>query len=108
MRTLFIGRWQPFHAGHQALIETALREGRDVVIAVRDTVQSPDNPLGAADRQQRIQAALAPWGSRVTVIVIPDVDEVAYGRTPGWRVREIRLEADLEAVSATAIRAGWA
>ncbi len=35
--SLFIGRYQPFHAGHMALIETVLREGKEVCIAIRDT-----------------------------------------------------------------------
>ena len=34
---LFIGRYQPFHAGHQRLIEEGLRRVGQVCIAVRDT-----------------------------------------------------------------------
>ena len=32
--SLFIGRWAPFHEGHQALIESVA--GKPVVIAIRD------------------------------------------------------------------------
>jgi adenylylsulfate kinase len=35
--SLFIGRWSPFHEGHQALIESVLSTGKPVVIAIRDT-----------------------------------------------------------------------
>jgi cytidyltransferase-like protein len=34
---LFIGRYQPFHLGHQRLIEEGLRRVGQVCIAVRDT-----------------------------------------------------------------------
>ena len=34
---LFLGRYQPFHAGHQRLIEEGLRRVGQVCIAVRDT-----------------------------------------------------------------------
>src|SRR3989344_3626857 len=36
-RSLFIGRWQPFHDGHKKLIDVVLKEGGKVLIAVRDT-----------------------------------------------------------------------
>jgi len=32
--SLFVGRWQPFHEGHKALIETVLKKGKPVVIAI--------------------------------------------------------------------------
>lgn len=87
--SLFIGRWQPFHMGHQEIIERVLAEGRDVVVAIRDTVKSHSNPYSVEDRRAMIERALGCWGSQVTVIVIPDVDEICYGRSPGWGVREI-------------------
>jgi cytidyltransferase-like protein len=34
---LFIGRYQPFHPGHQRLIEEGLRRVGQVCVAVRDT-----------------------------------------------------------------------
>ena len=35
--SLFIGRWQPFHDGHKNLIDVVRKEGKKVVIAVRDS-----------------------------------------------------------------------
>ena len=34
---LFIGRWQPFHNGHKHIIQNALDEGKNVLIACRET-----------------------------------------------------------------------
>ena len=43
-KSLFIGRWQPFHDGHKELVESVLKEGGEIVIAVRDTPISESNP----------------------------------------------------------------
>jgi len=38
---MFIGRFQPFHAGHQTIINKVLKgERKNVFIAVRDTWRS--------------------------------------------------------------------
>ena len=34
--SMFIGRWQPWHAGHRWLIDQRLNEGKEVLLAVRD------------------------------------------------------------------------
>ncbi len=105
MRSLFIGRYQPFHAGHQKLIETVLNDGKDVVIAVRDTPIEDSNPYTVEERIGWIQEAMEAWGDRVIVIAIPDITEVCYGREVGWGVRQIRLDEETESISATKIRA---
>ena len=99
--SLFIGRWAPFHEGHQALIEKVLHTGKPVVIAIRDTEPSVDNPYSTSERWTRIQEALKDWGSLVRIIVIPDIDEVCYGRDVGYAVRRIDLTDQLHEVSGT-------
>ena len=51
-----------------------------------------------------IKEAMAEWGKRVKIIIIPDVDEVCYGRKVGWGIRQIRLSKEIENISATKIR----
>jgi Adenylylsulphate kinase len=99
--SLFIGRWSPFHEGHQALIESVLRTGKPVVIAIRDTEPSANNPYSTSERWQRIQDALQSWGSMVRIVVIPDIDEVCYGRDVGYGIRKIELTDDVHKISAT-------
>jgi adenylylsulfate kinase len=43
-KSLFMGRYQSFHEGNEALINSVLSEGGKVVIAVRDTPISEKNP----------------------------------------------------------------
>lgn len=100
-KSLFIGRFQPFHDGHVALIESVLAEGKQVVIALRDTALDASNPYTVAERRRMIEARLR---GRVQIISIPDISEVCYGRAVGWGVREIRLPSEIEAISATRLR----
>ena len=99
--SLFIGRWAPFHDGHRALIESVLATGKPVVIAIRDTEPSTDDPYSTSERWTMIQEALQHWGSLVRIIVIPDIDEVCYGRDVGYEVRRIELTEGIHEISAT-------
>lgn len=99
--SLFIGRWAPFHEGHQALIESVLTTGKPVVVAIRDTEPSRDNPYSTSERWAKIQEALHTWGSLVRIIVIPNIDEICYGRDVGYGIRKIDLSDELHAVSGT-------
>ena len=103
-RSLFIGRFQPFHAGHKALIDSVLAEGKDVLIAIRDTPWSETNPFSVWERWGMIRKVY-PDIKRVEIIDIPDIAEVCYGREVGYGVREIRLAPEVEAISGTRIRA---
>src|SRR6185436_1892713 len=75
--------------------------GKPVVIAIRDTEPSVDNPYSTSERWTKIQEALQDWGPLVRIIVIPDIDEVCYGRDVGYAVRRIDLTDELHEISAT-------
>jgi adenylylsulfate kinase-like enzyme len=99
--SLFIGRWSPFHKGHQILIESVLSTGKPVVIAIRDTEPSTEDPFSTSERWSRIQDALHAWGNLVRIIVIPDIDEVCYGRDVGYGIRKIDLTDEVHEISGT-------
>lgn len=102
--SLFIGRWQPFHKGHQKLIESVLKKQKPVVVAIRDTAMDHKNPYTVAERWEAIQHALHKWGPLVKIIVVPDIDEVCYGRDVGYAIRKIDLDANTESISGTKTR----
>ena len=52
--SLFVGRWQPFHKGHKRLIETVLKKGKSVIIAIRDTEANQSNPHTVYERWSMI------------------------------------------------------
>jgi len=102
--SLFVGRWQPFHKGHRALIETVLKKGKPVIIAIRDTEISQGNPFSTYERWNMIQKAMNKYGELVKIIVIPDIDEICYGRDVGYKIREIELHPEIHKISGTKIR----
>ena len=102
--SLFVGRWQPFHKGHQKLIETVLKQGKPVVIAIRDTEISHKDPYLVTERWQMIQRAFKKYHDLVKIIVIPDIDEICYGREVGYTIRRIDLDEKTHLISGTATR----
>lgn len=99
--SLFIGRFQPLHDGHIKLIRKVLDEGKQVCVALRDTPKDKDNPYTIQERKAMF---FNEFKHDVKIIVIPDIDEICYGRKVGWGIREIRLDKKTEKISATAIR----
>ena len=102
---LFIGRYQPFHAGHQRLIEEGLNRVGQVCIAVRDTQHTDEkNPLSFFDVSRRIEAALRPHAGRFVIVPLPNITHVFYGRDVGYVVERIVLDEATESISATDTR----
>jgi cytidyltransferase-like protein len=102
---LFIGRFQPFHGGHQRLIEEGFKRVGQVCIAVRDTQDVDDkNPLSFFDVSRRIEAALRPHAGRFVIVPLPNITHVFYGRDVGYVVERIVLDDATEAISATKAR----
>ena len=103
---LFIGRYQPFHAGHQRLIEEGLRRTGQACIAVRDTHGvDASNPLPFFAVKQRIEAALCAYAGRFVVVSLPNITNVYYGRDVGYAIERIVLDEETEAISGTRMRA---
>ena len=102
---LFIGRYQPFHDGHRALIVEGLRRVGQVCIGVRDTGGLDEkNPFGFEHVRVRIEHALREYEGRFAVMPLPNVSHVFYGRDVGYKVERIDLDDALQAISATAVR----
>ncbi len=75
---IILGRFQPFHKGHEYLVNAALDLGPTIIaIGSSDTEPSPDNPWDASERQSMIQAWL---GDReAEIVLIPDIND-----PPNW------------------------
>lgn len=101
-RALFIGRWQPFHNGHDYIIRQKLDEGIPVLIAVRDTPIDEGNPFTVKERLDMIRANYV--GEDVQVISIPDIESVNIGRNVGYAVNEYKVPENIAGISATGIR----
>lgn len=100
--SLFIGRWQPFHNGHDFIIRQALDQGKSVCIAIRDTPITEWDPYTTDERWQMITEHYR--GEDVIVTVIPDIESVNIGRKVGYEVIRYDAPEDIEGISATKIR----
>jgi hypothetical protein len=102
---IFIGRYQPFHDGHKALITEGIRRVGQVCIAVRDTGGTDEkNPFSFEYVRARIEHAMREFEGRYTVVPLPNITHVLYGRDVGYAIEKIELDASINAISATDIR----
>jgi len=104
--SLFIGRWQPWHDGHQWLIDQRLKEGKNVCIAVRDVEPNENQPWTADEiifnLQKRFTEEIK--NGKIMIMPIPDIESVNYGRGVGYEIIEHVPPQEVEKISATKIR----
>lgn len=98
---IFIGRWQPFHDGHRTIIDSVADNGKEVIIAIRDTDLSEKNPFTAQERQELIEDVYEDHPN-VNTMIIPDVDTVAIGRDVGYSV--VSVPEEIAEISGTKTR----
>jgi hypothetical protein len=102
---LFVGRYQPFHEGHRALIVEGLKRVGQVCIAVRDTGGTDEkNPFNFEYVRSRIEHGLREFEGRFTVVHLPNISHIFYGRDVGYLVERINLDERFEGISATEVR----
>jgi adenylylsulfate kinase len=102
---LFVGRYQPFHDGHRALIVEGLHRVGQVCIGVRDTNGTDArNPFCFEYVRARIEHALRGFEGRFLVAPLPNITHIFYGREVGYAVERIELDGSIESISATEVR----
>ena len=103
---MFVGRYQPFHSGHRALIEEGIRRVGQACIAIRSTHGSSDgkNPYTLDEVEELIHRGMAGLKGKYRVVRLPNITNVMYGRDVGYKIEKIELDAATEAASATEIR----
>ena len=101
---LFVGRYQPFHDGHRALIAEGIRRVGQACIAVRSMQPDEKNPYSFEYVRSRIESRLREFAGRFVVVEVPNITHVFYGRDVGYAVERIDLDAATQAISATDVR----
>ena len=100
-----LGRWQPWHAGHQKLFEEILKKTGQVNIMVRDVKGVDDNPFDFETVKKNILKALEGYENRIQVSLVPNITNICYGRGVCYKIEEIELSREIQEISATKIRA---
>ena len=102
---IYIGRFQPFHAGHKKLFENIIKKNSQVAILVMDSHNiNKKNPLKFTNVKKNIIRSLKEYKNKFIIIKIPVVAEVVYGRKVGYKIRKAKLPRAIESISATKIR----
>ena len=104
---IYIGRFQPIHDGHFAIIKKAIKKNGQIAILVMDShMIDRKNPFSFIQVKRKIQAKLINFKGKYQIIKIPVVSEFIYGRTVGYKIKKYRIGKRLEKISATKIRRG--
>ena len=103
---MFIGRWQPWHKGHRWLIDQRLKEGKNVLICIRDVEPDENQPWTPQEILMNLSKELEDLlhEGRIKIIIIPDIESINYGRGVGYEVIEHVPPTEIKEVSATKIR----
>ena len=101
-----LGRWQPWHDGHQKLFEEILKKTGQVNIMVRDVKGVEDNPFDFETVKKNIEDRLNPeFEGQFKIMLVPNINNICYGRGVGYKIEEIVLDEETQKISATKIRA---
>ena len=109
-----LGRWQPWHDGHQALFKRCIAKTGQVIIQVRDVEGASggddqnDNPFNWDEVCKNIEEGLSKDGYKkgmeYEIMLVPNVVNITYGRGVGYVFEEEVFEKSITSISATKIR----
>ena len=109
-----LGRWQPWHDGHQALFKRCIKKTGQVIIQVRDVQGASggdgqdDNPFDwdavCANIEQGLSKDDYKRGSDYEIMLVPNIVNITYGRGVGYKFDEELFEESVTNISATKIR----
>ena len=109
-----LGRWQPWHAGHQELFKRCLAKTGQVIIQVRDVkgasggAGQEDNPFDLDTVCANIEESLLKdgfnRGIEYEIMLVPNIVNITYGRGVGYVFEEEVFDASITNISATKIR----
>jgi len=109
-----LGRWQPWHDGHQALFKRCVAKTGQVIIQVRDVQGASggdgqdDNPFDWEAVCKNIEDGLAKdnfhRGQEYEIMLVPNIVNITYGRGVGYKFEEEVFEEGITDISATKIR----
>ena len=109
-----LGRWQPWHQGHQELFKRCVAKTGQVVIQVRDVqgasggLDQDDNPFDWDTVCSNIEFGLAKdgysRGIEYEIMMVPNIVNISYGRGVGYVFEEEVFDDEVNSISATNIR----
>ena len=109
-----LGRWQPWHDGHQALFKRCILKTGQVIIQVRDVegasggIGQDDNPFNWDEVCENIESGLSKdgflRGVDYEIMLVPNITNISFGRGVGYVFEEEVFDEAIHSISATKIR----
>lgn len=109
-----LGRWQPWHQGHQELFKRCFAKTGQVIIQVRDVEGASggdgqdDNPFDWDQVCKNIEEGLSKDGFQkgddYEIMMVPNIVNISYGRGVGYAIEEEVFDEGVASISATKIR----
>ncbi len=109
-----LGRWQPWHEGHQALFKRAIKKTGQVIIQVRDVQgvsggrNQDDNPFDwdrvCINISKGLEKDSYLRGKHYEIMMVPNIVNITYGRGVGYVFEEEVFGDSITKISATKIR----
>jgi energy-coupling factor transporter ATP-binding protein EcfA2 len=99
-----LGRWQPWHEGHQALLDRCLEKAPQVNIMIRTMPWGDNNPYSVYEVSKNLKEKLAHLAGIVRIDIVPNIVNITYGRKVGYTIEQEHFEKEIEDISATKIR----
>lgn len=101
-----LGRWQPWHPGHRALFERAIKKTGQVVIQIRDCQGwNGSNPFAIEQVKHYIRRDLDPmYQGQYEIQIVPNIVNITYGRDVGYKIEQEVFDDTIHSISATKIR----
>ena len=100
--TQMLGRFQPWHEGHQALFKRAHAKPGQVIVMVRNTNEFMTTKQVIENIYENLKKDYDM--ETFEILEVPNIVNITYGRDVGYKIEQERLDADIEAISATKIR----
>lgn len=98
--TLQLGRYQPWHEGHQALKDQAHRRTEQVLVGVRNTYGTSDkDPMPYKQVEDLIYKENK--DNQTLILRLPNITNIVYGRDVGYKIEQVDLGEAIHAISAT-------
>ena len=87
---IMLGRYQPFHLGHERLFMKCLEKVDQVLICVKDVHNIGDNPFNFTQIKKIINSKLYKnFNNSFKILKLPNITNIFYGRKVGYKIKKL-------------------
>jgi hypothetical protein len=99
--TLMLGRYQPWHEGHEGLKDEAHKRTDQVLVGIRDTHGTSEKDPLTHDEVVGYIHQNSKERVGTLILRLPNITNIVYGRDVGYKIEKIELSPEMQEISAT-------